>query len=316
MWLEGAVLKGTTFGGRSSKGRKRHALEARQDGRKKPKEKFVALQGRKEAKHSHNPSFKPVQKNHSLQKSHVPTLTGEVLLNEEIFFFFWLYLEACWILVCAQSCLTICDPMDCSLPGSSVCGILQARILEWVVISFSRGSFPSRDWICIACTSCIGRRILYHWATGEALSFVSRDQTQVPALGERRLNHWPTREVCRAKEESLSHSGQWIGRQTKYMQNYHNIKKSSAAKNLLPPNDPKAEGNCNITLSTQLNVIKHSRIYNSTLNQKFQSQSQNQVDTGRNEELIDLQKKRKKKTKWPQKWKMSCKGRKTPMHIQ
>ena len=40
----------------------------------------------------------------------------------------------------AQSCLTLCDPMDCSLPGSSVHGILQARILEWVAIPFSRGS--------------------------------------------------------------------------------------------------------------------------------------------------------------------------------
>ena len=40
----------------------------------------------------------------------------------------------------AQSCLTLCDPVDCSPPGSSVHGILQARILEWVVISFSRGS--------------------------------------------------------------------------------------------------------------------------------------------------------------------------------
>ena len=40
----------------------------------------------------------------------------------------------------AQSCPTLCDPMDCSLPGSSVHGILQARILEWVAISFSRGS--------------------------------------------------------------------------------------------------------------------------------------------------------------------------------
>ena len=85
------------------------------------------------------------------------------------------------------------------------------------------------------------------------------------------------------------------------MQNYHNIKKSSVTKNLLPPNDPKAEGNCNFTLSTELNVIKHFRIYNPTLNQKFQSQSQNQADTGRNEELIDLQKKRTKKTKGPQK---------------
>ena len=40
----------------------------------------------------------------------------------------------------AQSCLTLCETVDCSPPGSSVHGILQARILEWVVISFSRGS--------------------------------------------------------------------------------------------------------------------------------------------------------------------------------
>ena len=45
----------------------------------------------------------------------------------------------------AQSCLTLCNPMDCSLPGSSVHGIFQARILEWVVISFSRGSSRPRD---------------------------------------------------------------------------------------------------------------------------------------------------------------------------
>ena len=41
--------------------------------------------------------------------------------------------------VCAQSCLTLCDPMDSSPPGSSVSGILQTRILEWVAISYSRG---------------------------------------------------------------------------------------------------------------------------------------------------------------------------------
>ena len=40
----------------------------------------------------------------------------------------------------AQSCPTLCDPMDCSLPHSSVHGIFQARVLEWVAISFSRGS--------------------------------------------------------------------------------------------------------------------------------------------------------------------------------
>ena len=45
----------------------------------------------------------------------------------------------------AQSCLTLCDPMDCSLPGSTVCGLFQARILEWVAISFSRRSSRPRD---------------------------------------------------------------------------------------------------------------------------------------------------------------------------
>ena len=55
-----------------------------------------------------------------------------------------------------------CDPMDCSPPGSSAHGILQARILEWVAISSSRGSSWPRDWNCISCT---GWHILYYWAT-------------------------------------------------------------------------------------------------------------------------------------------------------
>ena len=45
----------------------------------------------------------------------------------------------------AQSCLILCDPMDWSLPGSSVHGILQATILEWVAILFSKGSSQPRD---------------------------------------------------------------------------------------------------------------------------------------------------------------------------
>ena len=45
----------------------------------------------------------------------------------------------------AQPCPTLCDPMGCSLPGSSVHGIFQARVLEWVAISFSRGSSQPRD---------------------------------------------------------------------------------------------------------------------------------------------------------------------------
>ena len=49
-----------------------------------------------------------------------------------------------WRAEVAQSCLALCDPMDCSPPGSSLHGIFQAWILEWVAISFSRGSFPPR----------------------------------------------------------------------------------------------------------------------------------------------------------------------------
>ena len=53
----------------------------------------------------------------------------------------------------AQSCLTLCDPMHCSPPGSSVHGILQARILEWVGIPFSRGSFRPSDQTQVSCTA-------------------------------------------------------------------------------------------------------------------------------------------------------------------
>ena len=61
-----------------------------------------------------------------------------------------------------QSCLTLCDPMDCSLPGSSVLGILQARILEWVAMPSSRGSSQPRDRTHISYVSCTGRQVPYH----------------------------------------------------------------------------------------------------------------------------------------------------------
>ena len=65
----------------------------------------------------------------------------------------------------AQSCPTLCYPMDCSLPGSSVHGIFQARILEWVAISFSRGSSRPRDRTRV---SHIVGRCFTIWATREA----------------------------------------------------------------------------------------------------------------------------------------------------
>ena len=69
------------------------------------------------------------------------------------------------VCVCAQSCPTFCDPMGCSPPSFSVHGIFQARILEWVAISFSRGSSQPKDQTHVF---CIGRQFLYHWATWEA----------------------------------------------------------------------------------------------------------------------------------------------------
>ena len=62
----------------------------------------------------------------------------------------------------AQLCLTLCDPVDCSPPGSSIHGILHARILEWVAISFSRGSSWPRDQTQV---SHIAGRCFNLWAT-------------------------------------------------------------------------------------------------------------------------------------------------------
>ena len=70
------------------------------------------------------------------------------------------YLAICMCL-CPQLCSSLCRPMDCSLPGTSVHGIFQARILEWVAITFFRGSSWPRDWTWVSYTSCIGRQSLY-----------------------------------------------------------------------------------------------------------------------------------------------------------
>ena len=70
-----------------------------------------------------------------------------------------------------QSCPTLCHSLDCSLPGSSVHGILQARILEWVAMPFSRGSSRPRNWTQVSCT--VGR-FLTIWDTRETLTTVMR----------------------------------------------------------------------------------------------------------------------------------------------
>ena len=76
-------------------------------------------------------------------------------------FFFWC---VCACVLSRSLCLTLFNPTNCSPPGSSVHGISQVRILEWVAISFSRVSSQLRDWTRVSCT---GGQILYHWATRE-----------------------------------------------------------------------------------------------------------------------------------------------------
>ena len=72
-----------------------------------------------------------------------------------LFFFFWwehkLYSLVCRHAKLLQSCLSLCDSMDHSLPGSSVYGILQARILEWVAMPSSSGPSWPRDESCVLC---------------------------------------------------------------------------------------------------------------------------------------------------------------------
>ena len=104
-------------------------------------------------------------------------ISHKTIINTmEIYFYFhgifYIYI---YIMVCVhaqslrQSCLTLCDPMDYSLPGSSIHGISQARILGWVAISSCRGSSQPKDRTCVSWVFCIGMWILYHWPPGKHL---------------------------------------------------------------------------------------------------------------------------------------------------
>ena len=79
-----------------------------------------------------------------------------------------LWIETLKTWVCAkllQLCLTLtlCNPMDCRPTGSSVCGILQVRILERVAMPSPRGSFQPRNQTCVSYVFCIVRQVLYHY---------------------------------------------------------------------------------------------------------------------------------------------------------
>ena len=93
-----------------------------------------------------------------------------------------------------QSCLTLCDPMDCSLPDSSVHGTSKARILEWVAISFSRGSFRHRDWTGVS--SIAGRFLITEPAGKPAQMIVC---VKITAC-----------RVTKGKQEASSWMGLWV----------------------------------------------------------------------------------------------------------
>ena len=119
---------------------------------------------------------------------------------------FWKSVFVCCCLV-VKTYLTLCNPMDCSPPGSSVHGISQARILGWVVISYSRWSSQLRDWIYVSCiagsfftTEPLGKpRSLEHRkqakvqdikTTGEEPPGVSEDGQVMPYQNEKNWNNF------------------------------------------------------------------------------------------------------------------------------
>ena len=75
--------------------------------------------------------------------------------------------------VCTKPCPTLCNSLDCGLPGSSVRGIFQVKIQEWDAISCSKGSSWPRDWTHVSRVSRIGRQFLYQHTTLEASCYFS-----------------------------------------------------------------------------------------------------------------------------------------------
>ena len=82
------------------------------------------------------------------------------------------------------SCPTLCSPMDCSPPGSSVLGILQARTLEWVAMPSSRGSSQARDQTDVSSVSCIGRQSLPLASAGKPDTYYNTVNSEDMMLSE------------------------------------------------------------------------------------------------------------------------------------
>ena len=122
-----------------------------------------------------------------------------------------------------QSCPTLCDPMDCSPPGSSVHGIFQARIVEWVAIPFSIGSFQHSQ-TAISDISCMARWVLYHqhhhpepntWGTPDGGTVQSQNNNSGKALSLPRLGVFRNEDRCPGKVTVSSCSQHGLRRTSK-----------------------------------------------------------------------------------------------------
>ena len=111
----------------------------------------------------------------------------------------------CCVCLVTQSCPTLCDPMDCSLPGSSIYGILQARILEWAATLSSRGSSQPREYTQI---SRIAGGFFTIWGTREATwstwkVIIFAEKTVLKGWG----CLWPSTEACLGRGSELGQHG-------------------------------------------------------------------------------------------------------------
>ena len=96
-----------------------------------------------------------------------------------------------------SSHVRLCDPMNCRLPGSSVHGIFQARVLEWVAISFSRGSFWPRDWTQVSHTA---GRCFTIWATRDYVMLINLHQISILRMWSRK--QWKSQYHFKANSNS------------------------------------------------------------------------------------------------------------------
>ena len=94
----------------------------------------------------------------------------------------------------------LCDPINCRSSGSSVHGILQARILEWVALSYSRGPSPPRDGMRVSRVSCIGRWFFTTAPPGKLLGFFNGPGPGRPESTIRKWKREPEGEIERKKE--------------------------------------------------------------------------------------------------------------------